>query len=145
MLHKVKKTILFSSLPTAILRFLSILAGVCTPGSALAASVRASTAAPLSFSDSFSSSEAFFTFLGTSTGRVALIIFFFALIIGFLRLLYGPKGVLRDPRWDELNEEFRAQENVGKAGKGKARPTPAVSADAGNTLAATAGEAKTTD
>ena len=33
-----------------------------------------------------------------------------AAIIFFLRALYGPKGFLRDPRWDESNKRIRQQE-----------------------------------
>ena len=39
--------------------------------------------------------------------NTALILFFFAAIIFFLRFLYGPKGRFRDPQWDQWNEEAR--------------------------------------
>lgn len=39
-----------------------------------------------------------------STG---LVVFFFLLVVVFLRYLYGPGGRLRDPQWDRWNEEAR--------------------------------------
>ena len=34
-----------------------------------------------------------------------------AAVIFFLRFLYGPRGVFRDPRWDESNKRIRRQES----------------------------------
>jgi len=59
---------------------------------------------------SFRSLDAFLSFLGAAAGRTALVATFFLLIILFLRFLYGPRGVLREPRWDELNKEFKTEE-----------------------------------
>ncbi len=42
----------------------------------------------------------FLQFLATGLGRTLLIMVFFGAIILFLRLLYGPKGIFRDPAWD---------------------------------------------
>ena len=38
---------------------------------------------------------------------VAIMLGLFALIVVFLRFLYGPKGIFRDPVWDKWNEEAR--------------------------------------
>ncbi|WP_353116320.1 hypothetical protein [Nitratidesulfovibrio sp.] len=40
-------------------------------------------------------------------GQYVLIIAFFGSIIWFLRFLYGPKGIFRDPAWDRWNDEAR--------------------------------------
>lgn len=41
-----------------------------------------------------------------------------ALILGaialLLRFLYGPRGILRDPRWDEENQRIRLEEDAGR-------------------------------
>ncbi len=43
-------------------------------------------------------------------GQYVLIIGFFGAIIWFLRFLYGPKGMFRDPTWDRWNDEARREE-----------------------------------
>ncbi|MEG6506709.1 hypothetical protein [Nitratidesulfovibrio sp. 1201_IL3209] len=43
-------------------------------------------------------------------GQYVLIIGFFGAIIWFLRFLYGPKGMFRDPAWDRWNDEARREE-----------------------------------
>ena len=48
-------------------------------------------------------------FTGTFSGVIILVLVS-AAIIFFLRALYGPKGFLRDPRWDESNKRIRQQE-----------------------------------
>ena len=48
-------------------------------------------------------------FTGTFSG-VIIMVLVSAAIIFFLRALYGPKGFLRDPRWDESNKRIRQQE-----------------------------------
>ena len=48
-------------------------------------------------------------FTGTLSG-VIIMVLVSAAIIFFLRALYGPKGLLRDPRWDENNRRIRRQE-----------------------------------
>ncbi len=45
--------------------------------------------------------------MGTRWGQYGLILFFFALIIGYLRVLFGPRGMFRERKWDEWNEEAR--------------------------------------
>ena len=50
--------------------------------------------------------------LGTKVGQYALITFFFALIIMYLRVLFGPKGFFREKKWDEWNEEARKREEA---------------------------------
>lgn len=40
-------------------------------------------------------------------GQYVLIIAFFGSIIWFLRFLYGPRGIFRDPAWDRWNDEAR--------------------------------------
>ncbi len=40
-------------------------------------------------------------FLQTKIGQYILIAVFFFVIIGYLRLLFGPKGFLREKEWDE--------------------------------------------
>ncbi len=42
-------------------------------------------------------------------GQYVLIIAFFGSIIWFLRFLYGPKGILRDPAWDRWNDQARRE------------------------------------
>lgn len=52
-------------------------------------------------------------------GQYVLIIAFFGSIIWFLRFLYGPKGVFRDPTWDRWNEDARREDaSQAKAGDG---------------------------
>lgn len=43
----------------------------------------------------------------TKGASTAIVLGFFALIVVFLRFLYGPKGRFRDPLWDKWNEEAR--------------------------------------
>jgi len=42
-------------------------------------------------------------------GQYVLIIAFFGSIIWFLRFLYGPKGIFRDPTWDRWNDQARRE------------------------------------
>ena len=42
-------------------------------------------------------------------GQYVLIIAFFWSIIWFLRFLYGPKGIFRDPTWDRWNDQARGE------------------------------------
>lgn len=52
-------------------------------------------------------------------GQYVLIIAFFGSIIWFLRFLYGPKGIFRDPAWDRWNEDARREDaSRAKAGDG---------------------------
>ena len=47
------------------------------------------------------------------TGRfsgVVIMVLVSAAVIFFLRALYGPRGVLRDPKWDESNRRIRMKE-----------------------------------
>ena len=49
--------------------------------------------------------------LFTSTfGGVIIMVLVSAAVVFFLRALYGPRGFLRDPRWDESNKRIRQQE-----------------------------------
>ena len=48
-------------------------------------------------------------FTGTF-GGVFIMVLVSAAVIFFLRALYGPRGVLRDPKWDESNRRIRRQE-----------------------------------
>ncbi|WP_418764622.1 hypothetical protein [Mailhella sp.] len=48
-------------------------------------------------------------FTGTF-GGVIIMTLVSAAVIFFLRALYGPRGVLRDPKWDESNRRIRRQE-----------------------------------
>lgn len=41
--------------------------------------------------------------------NAAVVLLFFAAAIWFLRFLYGPKGKLRDPQWDQWNADARRQ------------------------------------
>ncbi|MDR2893604.1 MAG: HD domain-containing protein [Deltaproteobacteria bacterium] len=54
--------------------------------------------------------ETFLGLLASPAGHAALVFFFFLLIVLFLRKLFGPKGWLRDPKWDEMNRVQRRQE-----------------------------------
>ena len=47
-------------------------------------------------------------------GGTAIVVLLFAGVCYLLRYLYGPKGKLRDPRWDILNEQARLEERIGK-------------------------------
>lgn len=51
--------------------------------------------------------EGFRELLLDKAGQYILIISFFAAIIWFLRFMYGPRGVFRDPAWDRWNESAR--------------------------------------
>lgn len=42
-------------------------------------------------------------------GQYVLLIAFFGSIIWFLRFLYGPKGIFRDPAWDRWNDQARRE------------------------------------
>lgn len=46
-------------------------------------------------------------FMLTKGVNASLVILFFASIVLFLRFLYGPKGIMRDPLWDDWNEKAR--------------------------------------
>lgn len=48
-------------------------------------------------------------FTGTF-GGVIIMVLVTAVVIFFLRALYGPRGFLRDPKWDENNKRIRQQE-----------------------------------
>ncbi|MDL2267660.1 HD domain-containing protein [Desulfovibrio sp. OttesenSCG-928-G15] len=45
----------------------------------------------------------------TKAMSTVIVLAFFAVVIFFLRFLYGPKGVFRDPKWDKWNEEARME------------------------------------
>lgn len=49
-------------------------------------------------------------FTGTFSGILVMGLIS-AAVIFFLRFLYGPRGVFRDPRWDESNKRIRRQES----------------------------------
>ena len=49
-------------------------------------------------------------FTGTLSGVIVMVLIS-AAVIFFLRSLYGPKGFLRDPRWDESNRRIRQRES----------------------------------
>lgn len=48
-------------------------------------------------------------FTGTF-GGVFIMVLISAAVIFFLRALYGPRGLLRDPKWDESNRRIRREE-----------------------------------
>ena len=52
---------------------------------------------------------------------VAIMLGLFALIVVFLRFLYGPKGIFRDPVWDKWNEEARRKLEQDEDAKADAR------------------------
>ncbi|UZP67839.1 hypothetical protein N1030_02370 [Desulfovibrio mangrovi] len=56
-------------------------------------------------------------FINTKWGQYALIFVFFLMIIGYLRILFGPKGFFREKKWDEWNEEARRKEAEAKAAR----------------------------
>jgi len=61
-------------------------------------------------------------FLNTKWGQYAMIAVFFLLIIGYLRFLFGPGGILREKKWDEWNEQARKErEKAQKDGSGTRR------------------------
>lgn len=63
-------------------------------------------------------------------GQYVLIIAFFGSIIWFLRFLYGPKGIFRDPAWDRWNEDARREDaSQAKAGDGPDGPDCSDGAD----------------
>jgi len=43
-------------------------------------------------------------------GGTAIMILVSAAVIFFLRALYGPRGLFRDPKWDENNRRIRLKE-----------------------------------
>lgn len=58
-------------------------------------------------------------FTGTF-GGVIIMVLVSAAVVFFLRALYGPRGFLRDPRWDESNKRIRQQEAEEKERRMKA-------------------------
>lgn len=48
-------------------------------------------------------------FTGTLSGVIVMVLVS-AAVIFLLRALYGPRGLLRDPKWDESNRRIRQQE-----------------------------------
>ena len=48
-------------------------------------------------------------FTGTLSGVIVMVLIS-AAVIFLLRALYGPRGLLRDPRWDESNRRIRLKE-----------------------------------
>lgn len=48
-------------------------------------------------------------FTGTLSGVIVMVLVS-AAVIFFLRALYGPRGLLRDPKWDESNRHIRQKE-----------------------------------
>ncbi|MBQ9105451.1 MAG: hypothetical protein IJY48_04895 [Mailhella sp.] len=48
-------------------------------------------------------------FSGTFGGTIIMVLVS-AAVVFFLRALYGPKGIYRDPKWDESNRRIRQQE-----------------------------------
>lgn len=48
-------------------------------------------------------------------GGIIVMIAVTAVVVFFLRALYGPRGLLRDPRWDESNARIRKEEAEKKA------------------------------
>lgn len=54
--------------------------------------------------------SALVAFVASSLGKSVIVFMIFSGIALALRLLFGPKGLLREKRWDELNEEYRAAE-----------------------------------
>ena len=48
-------------------------------------------------------------FTGTLSGVIVMVLVS-AAVIFFLRALYGPRGLLRDPKWDESNRRIRQKE-----------------------------------
>lgn len=48
-------------------------------------------------------------FTGNLSG-VVIMVLISAAVIFFLRALYGPRGIFRDPKWDESNRRIRMQE-----------------------------------
>lgn len=67
-------------------------------------------------------------------GQYVLIIAFFGSIIWFLRFLYGPRGIFRDPAWDRWNDEARRDDArreealAARDDSAEARPDPDASA-----------------
>lgn len=58
--------------------------------------------------ESESFNEAMQNFIATKYGQYALIFIFFMFIIIYLRVLFGPKGFLREKQWDEWNDQAKA-------------------------------------
>ena len=48
-------------------------------------------------------------FTGTLSGVIVMVLVS-AAVIFLLRALYGPRGLLRDPKWDESNRRIRQKE-----------------------------------
>lgn len=81
-------------------------------------------------------------FLNTKWGQYSLIAVFFALIIIYLRVLFGPKGFFREKQWDEWNEEARKQkEEMQKTCEDAERVRQSKSAESGNDAAPKQGDA----
>lgn len=51
----------------------------------------------------------------TKTGSVALMLGMGGLIVLFLRVLYGPRGLLRDPDWDSMNDQHHRENSTAPA------------------------------
>jgi hypothetical protein len=66
----------------------------------------------LTLSEIWRSPEALGDFAAGVAGKTLLVGLLFAGVMLFLRLLYGPRGLLREKRWDEMNKEFRIRENL---------------------------------
>lgn len=43
-------------------------------------------------------------------GSYIVMVTIFGIIVLVLRILFGPRGVFRDPSWDRRNQEIRAEE-----------------------------------
>ncbi|MEZ0574678.1 hypothetical protein [Halodesulfovibrio aestuarii] len=61
--------------------------------------------------------EAITNFISTKYGQYALIFVFFMFIIIYLRVLFGPKGFFREKKWDEWNDEAKAEREAEKAAR----------------------------
>lgn len=49
-------------------------------------------------------------FFAGQLGGLTVMLVTAALIVFFLRVLYGPKGLFRDPRWDTTHRRLRQRE-----------------------------------
>lgn len=63
-------------------------------------------------------------FLNTKWGQYAMIGVFFLLIIGYLRFLFGPKGLMREKKWDEWNEKARKAKEEARKNNPDAKERP---------------------
>ncbi|MFV0421361.1 hypothetical protein [Oleidesulfovibrio sp.] len=63
-------------------------------------------------------------FLNTKWGQYAMIGVFFFLIIAYLRFLFGPKGLMREKKWDEWNEQARKAKEEAKKKNPDAKERP---------------------